>query len=117
MIHKKDLAKFGYKLNTKVEFPNTLQYFLLHTWIMYRNLAKFLYFFRILAFENLKKNLILAGAIFNIAFWLYIYIVSKKEGCKSEKNWSDNHMQKVAMNPQLTLLGPVAKFMFLTNNT
>ncbi len=32
----------------------------------------FPFFFQILAIENLKKNLILAGAIFNIAFWLYI---------------------------------------------
>jgi hypothetical protein len=56
---------------------------------MYKNLAKFPpFFFQILAIENLKKNLILAGAIFNIAFWLYIYVyrVSKKEGCKLVKN-------------------------------
>jgi hypothetical protein len=31
--------------------------------------------------ENLKMQLILALLIFNIAFWLYIAIASKRDGC------------------------------------
>jgi hypothetical protein len=34
-----------------------------------------------MAIENLTKQLILALLIFNIAFWLYIAIASKRKGC------------------------------------
>lgn len=45
---------------------------------MYRHLENFLNFFRVMATENLKKNMILALKFFNIAFWLYIARGGKK---------------------------------------
>jgi hypothetical protein len=70
-----DLAKCGYKLKYEsrifqISF-NIFGYILESCKKIWQN---FLIFFQLLAIENLKKNLILAGAIFNIAFWLYIYI-------------------------------------------
>ncbi len=36
-----------------------------------------------MAFENLKKHVILALLVFNIAFWLYIYIASGEKEASS----------------------------------
>jgi hypothetical protein len=44
MIHRKDLAKFGYKLKMKIVFIKILLYFLLSTSTMNRNLTSFLKF-------------------------------------------------------------------------
>ncbi len=71
MIHRKDLAKFGYKLNMKIVFKKILLYFyyLLRPWIEIWQV--FLNFGWILAVENLKKHLKLALLIFNTAFWIH----------------------------------------------
>ncbi len=44
MIHRKDFAKFGYKLNMKIFYEKILLYFLLSTSTMNRNLTSFLKF-------------------------------------------------------------------------
>jgi hypothetical protein len=71
MIHRKDLAKFGYKLNMRIFFFKYLYIFnyLVQPWIEIWQV--FLNFGWILAVENLKKHLKLALLIFNTAFWIH----------------------------------------------
>ncbi len=70
MICMKILAKFGYKLNTKIIFQkkkkNILLYFWLASWIMYRNQVTLLLLLnlnRVPAIENLKKHMMILGLL------------------------------------------------------
>jgi hypothetical protein len=73
----KDLAKFGYKLNKKVEFKNICFYnFWLPTGTMYRNRAMVCsIFFGIMAIKNRQKHITFNKFKFLLVFLaIYIYI-------------------------------------------